>query len=112
MSAIWTAAFWRDTAERAIKTAAQTLAGTFGGDAVGLFDIDWSTSLSVTAGAVVLSVLMSVGSDAVTRRGDASALPRRALPVGGGGGVRVTDLPGTAEPGGPVGDGYEGQHRA
>lgn len=101
MSALWTAAFWRDTAERAIKTAAQTLAGTFGGDAVGLFDIDWSTSLSITAGAVVLSVLMSIGSDAATRRGDASALPRRALPVGGGPGRHRAEDQDTV-PGAPV----------
>lgn len=103
MSAVWTAAFWRDTGERAIKTAAQTLAGTFGGDAVGLFDIDWSTSLSITAGAVIFSVLTSIGSDAVTRRGDASALPRRALPVGGGPGRHRAEDRDT-DPGAPVHD--------
>lgn len=54
-------AFWNATVERAIKTGAQAAIATFGVGA-GLFDIDWEAALSMTGGAIVLSVLTSVAS--------------------------------------------------
>ena len=45
---------------RAIKTGAQTLASLIGTGAVGILALDWPQMLSVTATAMVLSVLTSV----------------------------------------------------
>lgn len=45
---------------RAVKTGAQTLASLIGTGAVGILALDWPQMLSVTATAMVLSVLTSV----------------------------------------------------
>lgn len=45
---------------RAIKTGAQTLASLIGTGAVGILALDWPQMLSVTATAMVLSVLTSI----------------------------------------------------
>ena len=70
---MWTAAFWKDTAERAIKTAAQT-AGSILIVGTPIWELDWATGLGITATATALSVVTSIAS---TGRGDhesASAL--------------------------------------
>lgn len=45
---------------RAIKTGAQTLASLIGTGAVGILALDWPQMLSVTATAMILSVLTSI----------------------------------------------------
>jgi zinc transporter ZupT len=45
---------------RALKTGAQTLASLIGTGAVGILSLDWPQMISVTATAMVLSVLTSV----------------------------------------------------
>ena len=50
----------RAAAIRALKTGAQTLASLIGTGAVGILALDWPQMLSVTATAMVLSVLTSV----------------------------------------------------
>lgn len=53
--------FWEGLGERAIKTFAQSMAGTFV-VGVGLFDIDWVQALSL-AGAITLgSIFTSIGN--------------------------------------------------
>ncbi|WP_347031714.1 holin [Brevibacterium paucivorans] len=62
-------AFWTATAERAIKTAAQSLITLIGTDAVGILAIDWAQILSVTATMTLLSVLTSVASGPIGEPG-------------------------------------------
>lgn len=57
--------FWQDTAERAIKTLAQSLVAFLTANATGVLDIDWKNALSVSAFAMLLSVLTSIGSGKV-----------------------------------------------
>lgn len=59
---MWTAAFWKATAERAIKTFAQAEAALLVGAGTGLIDAPWEASLSVAGMAAAVSVLTSVGS--------------------------------------------------
>jgi ABC-type lipoprotein release transport system permease subunit len=59
---IWNASFWKDAAERAIKTFAQTAAATLGGNATNLLSLDWKQVLLVSAGATLMSVLTSIAS--------------------------------------------------
>jgi hypothetical protein len=63
---IWTLAFWKGAGERAIKTAAQTFVAIVGvtgvGSTLGLGDVPWTTDLSVTGVAVILSLVTSIGS--------------------------------------------------
>lgn len=58
---MWTKAFWFQSAERAIKTAAQTAAGLISANGLGVLDVDWSQMGSVTALALLYSLLTSVG---------------------------------------------------
>lgn len=60
---IWTAAFWKGAAERAIKTFAQAGVALITSDAVvGLIDLDVVQVLSVSGLAALVSVLTSVGN--------------------------------------------------
>lgn len=46
--------------ERAVKTFAQTMLASISVGAVGLFDVDWVNALSISALALVMSLLTSV----------------------------------------------------
>lgn len=69
---IWTGAFWKDTAERAIKTAAQT-AGAVLVVGTPIWEVDWTAGLGITATATALSVLTSIASSGVGTKGTAAA---------------------------------------
>jgi hypothetical protein len=66
-STMWSARFWMLTAERAVKTAAQTFAVLLlakAGDAGGvdIASVDWATAVILSAGAAVLSIVTSLAS--------------------------------------------------
>jgi len=64
---MFTVTFWKDAAERAIRTAAQALLALWATDISGVLEVDWTQAGSVAALAAVTSVLMSV---AATGRGN------------------------------------------
>ncbi|AOQ28489.1 holin [Mycobacterium phage WillSterrel] len=68
-----TRSFWIDAAERAIRTFAQTAIATLGAGAVDLMTTDWVSVLSVSGGAAVVSLLMSIGAERRGNPGTASA---------------------------------------
>ena len=70
---MWTLTFWRATAERAIKTSAQTAGATLIAAGSGLLDTDWLTLASVSGMAGLLSVLTSVGSAKIGSTGPSLA---------------------------------------
>lgn len=55
--------FWKQAAERAIKTAAQVAVAAIGTGAVGLMAVDWQAVVLAAALGAVLSVLTSVASE-------------------------------------------------
>lgn len=57
-----TAAFWRATAERMIRTFAQALIAALGLDSAGLVDAPWGDALSMAGGAAVLALLTAVAT--------------------------------------------------
>jgi len=65
---MWTKEFWKATAERAIKTAAQgpIVLWAVGDGLLDAFAIDWEAAAGVAVGGFVLSVLMSLASSAIT----------------------------------------------
>ena len=69
-----TAAFWRDAAERAVKTFAEAALATLGAGALNVVTVDWIGVLSLGAGASVLSLLASVASAGLGTPGTASAV--------------------------------------
>ena len=63
---MFTAAFWKAAAERALKTFAQTAAAILVAAGTGLLSADWVGVLSVAGMAAVVSLLTSIASGAAT----------------------------------------------
>lgn len=60
---MWSLRFWKDAAERAVRTAAQSLLALWATSVSGILDVDWPQAASVAGLAALTSVLMSlVGS--------------------------------------------------
>lgn len=57
---MFTKTFWKDTAERAVKTFAQSFVASLA-VATGLLDVDWVNALSIAGLATIISVGTSVG---------------------------------------------------
>lgn len=63
MSTFASKVFWLDTIERSVKTVAQTIASLLVADGViGLLEVNWQVTLSVSGLAGLISVLTSIGS--------------------------------------------------
>lgn len=65
---MFTRAFWSAALERAIKTAAQSAVLVIGADQFNALAVSWPEVGGFALGGFVLSILTSVGSDAVTRQ--------------------------------------------
>ena len=72
MNTIYSVAFWKDTSERAAKSAAQAGILALGGGAVNVLALDWATFVGATGGGALLSVLTSIASAGLVNRGTAS----------------------------------------
>lgn len=58
---MWTAMFWKQVAERAVKTFAQALLALWTANKVAnVLEVDWKTALGVAALSVLYSVLTSL----------------------------------------------------
>ncbi|MBG0560740.1 holin [Actinoplanes aureus] len=68
-----TRVFWTQTAERAVKTAAQALLGLWPLDQFNILDADPRLAGGIAAGAAVLSILTSLASTAVGDKNSPSA---------------------------------------
>lgn len=74
---MWSKAFWKACVERVIWTGAETAVAalTVGGVLAkeGILGVDWLPVLSITAGAMLLSLLKCVASHGATGTGPSSA---------------------------------------
>ena len=71
---MWTWNFWREAAERAIKTFAQTAVAIIGADMVGVMEVNWVGIGSIALVAAIASILTSIASAPVGEKGTASIL--------------------------------------
>lgn len=73
---VWSGSFWRQTAERLIKTVGGSAVTTFGGSSIPFFDLglDPVTSLKIVAGTGLMSIAFSLGTIAVGQKGTPSAV--------------------------------------
>jgi hypothetical protein len=62
---MWSASFWKQSAERALKSFAQGLLAALGSGATGLLNVGWQQAFSFAALTAVLSVLTSIVSSGV-----------------------------------------------
>lgn len=66
---MWTAGFWKATAERALRTFAQSLAAVLVAGATTLLDVEWKAALATAGMATLLAVLTAVGAANAGARG-------------------------------------------
>ncbi|WP_372343146.1 holin [Streptomyces sp. KL116D] len=66
---MWSTAFWKATAERAIRTFAQALAAVLVAGATNLLDVDWVAALGTAGLATLLAVLTAVGTAGIGPHG-------------------------------------------
>ena len=78
---MFTRRFWTLTAERMIKTFAQTLASVLVASGVGLFSAGWAAALSAAGMAAVVSVLTSIGSVKIGPADSPSMVPAEQAPA-------------------------------
>jgi hypothetical protein len=57
---MWTANFWKEAAERALRTVAQLLVVFIGLDGGGLLSLNWTVTAVALLGAAIASVATSV----------------------------------------------------
>lgn len=69
---IATVSFWKDAAERAVKAFAGAALTLFGAGPLDVLHIDWESTLSLSAGAAVVSLLMSLASSQIGTPGSPS----------------------------------------
>src|SRR5437868_6680567 len=87
---MFTKKFWKATAERAVKTLAQSAIATATAAGTGLVDTDWVGIASTAGMATVLSVLSSVASSGTN--GDGPSLGAAQLHAEHFGGIEVREL--------------------
>lgn len=56
------AAFWKATVERMVRTFAQAVLALLGGDGLGVLDVDWGQALSVGGLAAILALLTAIAA--------------------------------------------------
>ncbi len=66
--------FWYDTAERALKTAAQSALLVLAAEQLDALTVDWVGLLGYALGGAVLSILTSIASSRVGYEGSPSLL--------------------------------------
>lgn len=71
---MWSKSFWRQAAERALKSAAQAVVGLWPLDRFDVLQADWRLALGVAAGAIVLSLLSSIITAGVGEKDSPSAV--------------------------------------
>ncbi len=64
--------FWKDAAERAVKTFAQVAATFLVVGTTGVLEVDWLQVVSVSGVAALVSVLTSLASSGIGTEGTAS----------------------------------------
>lgn len=75
---MFSVSFWKDSAERAVKTFAQALSALLVASSTTLIDTDWKAALATAGMTTLLSVLTSLASAAKTAKVDGEEPVRTA----------------------------------
>ena len=71
---MWSKKFWRDAAERAVSTAAQSALLVFGADQFDAINADWRTVAGFALGGAVLSLLKAIAAAKTVGSDDSASL--------------------------------------
>lgn len=71
---MWTKNFWKQAAERAVKSAAQALIGMWTLDGFNVLHADFPLAAGIAGGAAVLSLLTSIVTSGIGEANDPSAV--------------------------------------
>ena len=71
---MWTKNFWKQAAERSVKTFAQGVLALLTGDGLGVLNVNWGDVVSVAALAALASVLTSIVTSGFGEPNDPSAV--------------------------------------
>jgi len=71
---MFTSNYWRQVAERMVKSAAQALIGLWALDGFNTLDADWTLAFGVATGAAVLSLLTSLVTAGLGEKDSPSAV--------------------------------------
>lgn len=77
---MFTSAFWKATAERAVRTFAQGTIGAISADQLGVLDVDWGQAASVGGLAAVLAILTAVATSGGTEGPGITETVKRTRP--------------------------------
>ena len=66
---IWTADFWKATAERVIRTFAQAFAAAFVANATGIIGANWEAIVSISGGAALVALMTCIAANITTHEG-------------------------------------------
>lgn len=71
---MWTRHFWRQAAERSVKSAAQALIGMWALDGFNVLNAHWDLAAGIAGGAALLSALTSIVTSNMGEPNDPSAV--------------------------------------
>ena len=71
---MWSKKFWRDAAERAVSTAAQSALLVIGADQIDAINADWATVGGFALGGAVLSLLKAIAAAKTVGSDDSASL--------------------------------------
>ena len=77
---IWTAAFWRATAERVIATIVGALVAVLTADGFDLLKVDWTGVLVTIGTAGLVSLLKAVLANVATKNGPSLTSSEQVVP--------------------------------
>lgn len=100
MTGLWSATFWRAVTERTVKAFATSLVALLTADGTGLIDSAWGPRLSAAGMAALLSLLISIGSGALSN-GSPSLVSAEVLSEPGARGTSSDAGPVAVVPDGP-----------
>lgn len=75
-TSIWTATFWKATAERVISSVAGGALAVIGAGMFSVADADWRSVSSIAAGAGVVSLLKALAANTASGGKGPSATPK------------------------------------
>jgi cyanate permease len=94
MRPVFTAAYWRDLAERMVSSFAGAMVAAYGADGLNLLSLDWRAALGIGLGAAFVSLLKGLAARTLNSPETASLVATAPSTVTAPGYVQDPDVSG------------------